>query len=175
MNAISFRIFASVIPAIFLLSFVVAAIRKVKVYDAFTEGCKGAIPLVLSVFPYIATVMMLAKVFEASGLEHRLVGALAPLFRGLWIPEELAELILIKPLSGSGATAALSDVVAKYGTDSYIGRCACVVYGASETVFYIGAVYFAGRKKKRLTAALLISLFAYFSSVVLCCALCKIM
>ena len=174
MNAAVMRIFASIIPLIFLLSFAFDAVKKVKVYDSFTEGVKGAIPLVCSIFPYIAAVMMLAKVFEASGLEDRLVTLLSPLFHRLGLPTEIAELVLIKPLSGSGSTAVLADIVTQYGVDSYIGRCACVVYGASETVFYIGAVYFADRKKKRLTAALVISLFVYFLSVVFCCLLCRV-
>lgn len=164
-----------IIPILFLASFLFAAARKVKIYDSFTEGVKNAFPLVLSVFPYIAAVMMLTKLFEVSGLEAQVIRLISPVFRLLGIPEEIARLALIKPLSGSGSTAVLSDVISRYGVDSYAARCACVAYGSSETVFYIGAVYFSGVKRKKLTAALLISLFSYFASLVLCCALCKIM
>ena len=98
-----------------------------------------------------------------------------PLFRGLGIPQEIAELVLIKPLSGNGSTAVLSDILTRYGPDSYAARCACVAYGSSETVFYIGAVYFSQVKQKKFTGALIISLLSYFASVVLCCFLCKIL
>ena len=168
------KFFSLIIPLIFLATFLFAVFKKVRVYDSFTEGVKGAIPLVMSVFPYIAAVMMLTKLFEVSGLEAKLVQLLAPLLRGLGIPEEIARLVLIKPLSGNGSTAVLSDILARYGADSYAARCACVAYG-SETVFYIGAVYFSEVKQKKFTAALVISLFSYFASVVLCCFLCKIM
>ena len=166
-------IFPLIIPLIFLVTFLVAGIKKVRVYDSFTEGMKDAIPLVVSIFPYIAAVTMLSLFLEASGIGNKLNAWLAPAYRFVGIPEELAPLTLIKPLSGSGSIAVLSEVLEKYGVDSYIGRCACVLYGSSETVFYIGAVYFAGIKRKKLTAGLVISLVSFVISVIFGCFLCK--
>ena len=167
--------FALIVPIIFLFSFLYAWRKKVRIYDAFTEGAKGAIPLVTSIFPYLAAVTMFTLLLDVSGVQAWLQTVLSPLFVWLGIPQEIAPLLLIKPLSGSGSIAVLSDLFSKYGVDSYIARCACVAYGSSETVFYIGAVYFAGIKRKKLTLALIISLLSYFLSVLLCCALCKIM
>ena len=169
------KVFALIIPLLFLATFLFAAARKVRVYDSFTEGVKEAFPLVLSVFPYLAAVLMLTSLFTASGLDEKLLRLLSPLFRALGIPAEIGPLVLVKSLSGSGSTALLSDILSRHGADSYIARCACAAYGSSETVFYIGAVYFSRTKRKKFTAALLISLFSYFASVVLCCALCKIL
>lgn len=168
-------VFALLVPALFLVSFIVALVKKVKLYDAFTEGVKGAIPLIMSVFPYIATVAMLSKLFEVSGLEALFAKWLSPAFSFTGIPNEITPLLLVKPLSGSGAIAVLSDILTKYGVDSYAARCACVAYGSSETIFYIGAVYFAGLKRKKLTLALVISVVSYLASVILCCLLCRIM
>ena len=169
------KFLALLIPAIFLVSFAVALARKVRVYDSFTEGVKGVIPLILSVFPYIAAVTMLTKLLETSGFGNTLARWLAPVFELLGVPNEIAPLVFIKPISGSGGIAVLSDLLDKYGADGYISRCACVVYGASETIFYVGAVYFAGLKRKRLSAALGIALCSYFASVVFACFLCRIM
>ena len=166
---------ALIVPLLFLLSFVFALFKKVKLFDCFTEGVKGAIPLIVSIFPYIATVTMLSKLFEVGGLESKLTDLLAPVFSFTGIPDEIAPLLLVKPLSGSGAIAVLSEILARYGVDSYAARCACVAYGSSETIFYIGAVYFAGLKRKKLTLALLIAVFSYLVSVALCCLLCRIM
>lgn len=163
------------IPSIFLLSFVFALVRKVRVYDSFTEGVKGAIPLILSVFPYIATVTILSKLLEVSGISGKLADWLSPVFARLGVPTEIAPLILIKPLSGSGAIAVLSDILDKYGADSYISRCACVIYGSSETIFYIGAVYFSGIKRKKLNIAMLVAVLSYLLSVLMCCFLCRIL
>ena len=82
--------------------------------------------------------------------------------------------MLLKPFSGSGSTALLADLLAQYGADSYIGRCACVAFGSSETVFFISAVYFAGSKKS-LLKPVVIALFSNLLSLILGCLFCKIM
>ena len=166
-------VFALIIPLIFLFSFLYAIRKKVRVYDTFIEGAKGAVPLVVSVFPYLASVTMLSMLLEVSGVQAFLQTSLSPVFSWLGIPQEIAPLLLIKPLSGSGSIAVLADILEKYGVDSYIARCACVTYGSSETVFYISAVYFAGIQRKQLTLALVISLVSYFLSILLCCGLCN--
>ena len=118
---------------------------------------------------------MLFKLLEVSGLEDRLTAWIAPVFTFTGVPQEISSLVLIKPLSGSGSIAVLTQILERYGVDSYAARCACVAYGASDTIFYIGAVYFANLKRKRLTAALIISVVSYLAAVILCCFLCRIM
>ena len=169
------KIFACVIPCIFLFTFLFALFKKVKIYDSFTEGAKGAIPLIVSVFPYIASVMILSELFLISGLEETFLNVLAPVFDKIGVPKEIAPLVFIKPLSGNGSLAVLSDILTTYGADGYISRCACIAYGSSETAFYIGAVYFANLKRKNLTTALVVSLVSFFCAVVFGCFLAKIM
>lgn len=164
-----------IIPLIFISSFAYALFKKVKVYDSFTEGVKQAVPLILSIFPYIAAVTILCKLLEVSGLEARLIEWISPFFTCMGIPKEIASLVFMKPLSGSGSIAVLTQILERYGVDSYIGRCACVAYGTSDTVFYIGAVYFAGLKRKKLPIALAIALFSFLCAVVFSCFLCRIM
>lgn len=163
-----------IIPLLFAALFVYALIRKVRLYDCFTEGVKGAIPLVVSLFPYLVSVLILSELFEQSGLSARLTQGLAPVFRFLGIPPEIGKLVLLKPFSGSGSTALLSEILSAYGADSYIARCACVAYGSSETVFFISAVYFAG-SRKNLTKPVLIALFSNFASLILGCLFCRIL
>ena len=166
---------ALIIPLLFLFSFAFAARKKVKIYDSFAEGVKGAVPLILSIFPSIVGVMMLCKLLEVSGLEAKLTKWIAPLFAFTGVPEEIAPLVLMKPLSGSGSVAVLTQILERYGVDSYVGRCACVAYGTTDTIFYIGAVYFASIKRKKLTTALFIALTSYILSVVFACFLCQIL
>ncbi len=165
---------ALIVPLLFLALFLYAFFKKVKLYDCFAEGVKGAIPLVLSVFPYLCTMLMLSALFERSGLSDLVTDFLRPLFNICGIPAEISPLVLIKPFSGSGSTALLAEILKDYGADSYISRCACVAYGSSETVFYISAVYFAGSTHKKLVRPVLISLLANFFGVIVGCLLCKI-
>ncbi len=167
------KYFALVVPVLFLAVFIFALFKKVKLYDSFTAGIKEALPLAFSLFPYLAAILMLSELFERSGLSDMITSALSPAFRFLGIPPEIAKLVLIKPFSGSGSTALLSDILSTYGADSLIGRCACVSYGSSETVFYISAVYFANVKNKKLAKPVAIALVANLLSVVFGCFLCR--
>ncbi len=162
------------IPILFILIFAYAIFKKVKPYDAFTEGAKSAIPFAVSIFPYLVSIFVLTELFEVSGLSNLIANFLSPLFNILGIPTELTKLVLIKPFSGSGSLAVLSDIFTTYGVDSYLSRCASVIYGSSETVFYIAAVYFAGAKTKKLTAPIIISLVASFISCVFACFICLV-
>ena len=163
------------IPVLFLAIFIFAVIKKVKPYDAFTLGAKSAIPFAVSIFPYLVSIFVLTELFEVSGLSNAVTNILSPFFRLLGIPSELTKLVLIKPFSGNGALAILTEIYQTYGVDSYLARCASVIYGSSETVFYVAAVYFAGAKTKNLTKPILISLFASFCSCVFACFICLIL
>lgn len=163
------------IPVIFIAIFLYAILKKVKLYDAFTEGAKSAIPFAINIFPYLASIFVLTELFEVSGLSTLISNFLSPVFNLLGIPRELTKLVLIKPFSGSGSLAVLSEIYSNFGVDSYIARCASVIYGSSETVFYIAAVYFANAKTKKLTAPIIISLFASFASCIFACFICKIL
>ena len=126
-----------IIPAIFILVFVFAVAKKVRVYDEFSEGVKEAFKFTMSLIPCLAAIFMMCELFEVSRLSDMLTKWLAPVFSFLGIPPELTKLVLIKPFSGSGSLAYLTAVINEHGADSYISRCACVLYGSSETVFYI--------------------------------------
>jgi Uncharacterized membrane protein len=121
-------------------------------------GAKDAAPLALNLFPYIAAIFIAIDLMRASGIVDVLSSLLMPVLVPLGVPSELLSLIIIKPFSGGGSLAVLSDVYEHYGVDSYIGRCASIIMGSSETVFYIAAVYFASSKVKKLAKPILIGL-----------------
>ena len=164
-----------IIPVLLLCLFVYALIKRVRIYDTFTSGVKKSVPLTISLFPYLVAIFILTELFEASGLSSALSSFLAPAFRLVGIPRELSRLILIKPFSGSGSLALLSDILQTHGADSLIARQACAVYGSSETVFYVSAVYFAGLKNKKLFLPIAISLCAALIGSIVGCALCHVM
>ena len=163
------------IPIFFIIIFLTSIIKKVKPYEAFTSGAKSAIPFATSVFPYLISIFVLTELFEISGLSSFISNLISPVFSFMGIPKELTKLILIKPFSGNGSLAVLSDIYSTYGVDSYLARCASVIYGSSETVFYVATVYFAGAKTKKLTKPIIISLVASFISCVFACFICKIL
>ena len=78
----------------------------------------------------------------SAALSVAIVALLAPVLEKLGIPPETAILMVVRPVSGSGALAAASDIIGTYGPDSRIGRTAAVMLGSTETTFYVLAVYF---------------------------------
>lgn len=164
-----------IIPVIFISVMLYAAIKKVPLFSSFSRGVKEAVTFTVSLIPTLVCVFIMCELFERSGLAETMTKALSPLFGALGVPEGLTKLVLIKPFSGSGSLAYLTKILEEYGADSYISRCACVLYGSSETVFYISAVYFAGCRKKRRLIPIVIILLATTLTTVIACLLCRIM
>ena len=166
---------ALIIPVIFIAVFIFAAVKKVNIYESFTEGIEEAFKFTVSLLPCLAAVFMMCELFEVSNLSNALTRWLSPVFGFLGIPPELTKLVLIKPFSGSGSLAYLNGIIETYGADSYIARCACVCFGSSETVFYISAVYFAGLKVKKLAIPIVCVLVSTLVSTILACLICRVM
>lgn len=164
-----------ILPVFIFLVIIIAFIKKVPVYDNFVKGSKESISLILSIFPYICAVLVAVELFSLSGLNAYLAKIMSPILTFLGIPEELCELLIIRPLSGNGSLAILEEIYKTHGADNYISRCASVIVGASETVFYVGTVYFSTTKVKKLRYAIPISLFACYFGAVMACLLCKFM
>ena len=163
------------LPFVFIAAFVCAFVKKVNAYGSFIQGAKEAVPLAVSLFPFVAAVIIAVELMRASGLYNVFNFVFSPLLKLLGIPEELSQLALLRPFSGSGNLALLNDVFTAYGPDSYVGRCASVMFGSTETVFYIATVYFSGTKVRRLGGALVIALACCVLSAALACLLCKFM
>jgi spore maturation protein B len=158
-----------IIPVIFLTVLVLSAVKKKNAYNAFIDGSRSAINLMTGVFPYLLTIMMAVEVFKASGASGVIADFISPVMHFFGIPKELTELMLIRPLSGAGSLGILENIFATYGADTYVGRCAAVIYGSSETVFYISTIYFSQSKVKKLGPAIPIALLATFIGNVIGC------
>lgn len=164
-----------VVPTLIVLLMLFAMGKKVNVYNSFVEGAKKAIPLCVQTVPYLVAMFLLVNLLHNSGVGNFLVKYIAVPFGYIGVPPQLVQLILLRPFSGGGSLAILSDVLQQYGADSYIGRAASVIMGSSETVFYIAAVYFSQTKIKNLGWAMVIALFCNLFGGVAACLLCRIM
>ncbi len=164
-----------VLPVLLIVLIIVCIIKKVRVYDCFLSGAKDGLELIIDTFPYIASVFVCIELFKASGLSEIISQWLAKPLTYIGIPSEVAEIILLVPLSGNGTIALLDGIINEYGVDSFPARCAAVIAAGSETIFYISAVYFSGCKAKKLRYAIPVSLFATLLGALIACALCRIM
>lgn len=163
------------LPVLIIFTFVYAKMKKVNVYSSFIGGAKQSIPLVVSIFPYLVTIMIMVQFIRISGLASLIAHFISPAFNLIGIPSELCELVLLKPFSGNGSLAILNDIFTTYGVDSYIGRCASVIVGSCDTVFYVTTLYLSQVKVKRLFYAVPCALIATLAGTVISCLLCRFM
>ena len=154
-----------VIPLIIALVLITAMIKKLPSYELFIDGAEEGMKIVSGIFPPLVAVLTAAYMLRASGTLD------------LIIPAEVMPLALIRPISGSGATGILTEILNNYGADSEVGRIASVIMGSTETTFYCLCVYFAKTRVKHnlkavpfaavgdivgiLTAAILIKLVKF--------------
>ena len=125
--------------------------KRVDVYAALTHGAEEGLSVLLRIVPALVGLLTAVSMFRASGAMEWLSGLFAPALEVLGIPRSAAPLMLVRSVSGNGALAVASDLIASYGPDSYEGRVAAVMLGSTETTFYTIAVYFgsAGITKTR--------------------------
>ena len=164
-----------VVPAVIAVILLLALYKKLPAFDLFCQGASKGLPLVGSILPYAVAILVAVALLRASGVSALVTQWLSPVFRALGVPSELCELVVLRQFSGSGALALFRELVGTYGADSYVSRCGAVMMSASDTVFYIAAVYLAGSKAKKLRYCIPVCLVASFVGTVVACLVCRIM
>ena len=151
---------AYLIPLLLSFTALFALKNNVNVYETLTEGAQEGLTVLLRILPSLVGLMTAVYMLRASGALELIGSLLAPILKRANIPQELAALLFIRPISGSAALAIGSDLMAEYGPDSYIGRVAAVLLGSSETTFYTIAVYFGSANIQRTRYAIPAALIA---------------
>ena len=148
---------------IIVLFIVSGMLRKINVYEAFIEGAKEGFTTAVRIIPYLVAILVAVGVFRASGGMDVLIGAVAWCVEACGGNSDFVGALptaLMKPLSGSGARGMMIDAMTTYGADSFAGRLACLFQGATDTTFYIIAVYFGSVGIRRTRHAVTCGLIA---------------
>ena len=164
---------ANVLLFSIIVGFIVCGIRKrVNVYEAFIEGAKGGFETAVRIIPYLVAILVGIGVFRACGAMEMLVDGLSWLVEWCGGNSDFVAALptaIMKPLSGSGARGMMVDAMATYGADSFVGRLSCIFQGATDTTFYILAVYFGSvgvrNTRHAVAAGLLTDLVGVLASI----------
>ncbi len=146
---------ANVLLFSIIMAFIWAGVRKkINVYEAFVEGAKGGFDTAIRIIPYLVAILVAIGVFRASGAMDFIIDGLGKFVEMLGGNADYVAALptaIMKPLSGSGARGMMVDAMQQYGPDSFIARLSCIFQGATDTTFYILAVYFGsvGIRKTR--------------------------
>lgn len=136
------------IPLVIILILLSGLFKKVNIMEEFAQGAAENLKTAAQILPSLILLMTAVGMFTASGAAEIIAGLLSPVTDFLGFPDECIPLAIIRPISGSGALAALETILTNVSPDSYCGRVASVIMGSTETTFYTITVYFAALNKK---------------------------
>lgn len=160
---------ANIILFSIIVIFILSGMRKkINVYEAFIEGAKDGFSTAVRIIPYLVAILVAVGVFRASGAMDMLIGGVSScisFFGGNTDFVAALPTAIMKPLSGSGARGLMIDTMTTYGADSFVGRLSCIFQGATDTTFYILAVYFGSVGIRKTRHAVTCGLMADFAGI----------
>lgn len=153
-----------------IISFVlIAAIKKINVYEGFIEGAKEGFQVAIGIIPYLIAILVAIGMFRASGAMNIMVDGIAWAVSAVGINSDFVGALptaIMKPLSGSGARGMMIDAMTTHGADSFVGRLSSVIQGSTDTTFYVLAVYFGSVGIRNSRYAVVCGLLADFAGIV---------
>lgn len=148
--------------------------KKTNVYDAFVTGAKEGFNTAVRIIPYLVAFLVGIGVFRASGAMDILVNGIGSIVGLFGLDTSFVGALptaLMKTLSGSGANGLMIDTMKQYGADSFVGRMSCVARGASDTTFYVLAVYFGSigisKTRNAVTCGLIADLTGVIAAIII--------
>jgi spore maturation protein SpmA len=161
-------------PLLILGLLLVGVASRVRVYEAMVSGAREGLDVAVRIVPYMVAILVAVGMFRASGLLEVIVHGLDPVTSAIGFPAEALPMALLRPLSGSGSFAVMSEILETHGPDSFVGMLASVLQGSTETTFYVLTVYcgVAGiREVRHALPACLIGDLAGFAAATAACHL----
>jgi spore maturation protein SpmB len=149
-------------------------IKKVRVYEAFTDGAKEGFQVAVRIIPYLVAILGCVGALRGVGALDLLATQLGPYTERIGLPAVALPMLLIRPLSGSAAQGVVASVLndPRYGPDSYAGHLVSVMAGSTETTFYVLATYCGvvgiTRYRQALPAALTADIVGFVASIAVC-------
>lgn len=165
---------AGLIPFLVLVILIHGYIKDVDVYTSFVEGAIEGLKTTLKIMPYLIAIFVSIGIFKSSKAMDMLIYIFKPIMKIVGLPEEVFPLILLRPISGSGALAIVKSIIENCGPDSYQGRMASIMVGSSETIFYTMAIYFGSIGVKDHRYTLKAAMVSYIASILAAILICNL-
>ncbi len=158
---------AFLVPAMVVGIPVYGLFKRVPVYESFVTGAREGFQIAVLIIPYLVAILFAIEMFKASGAMETLQEWLRPVLGWLGFPPEVLPMAIIRPLTGGGSTGLLADMAETYGPNSLVTRMASVMFGSTETTFYVVAVYFGAVNVRKTRHAVPAGLIADITAIFL--------
>ena len=156
-----------IIPLIITSLCVYGLFKRVNIFESFVDGVKEGMRTVVFIAPTMIALLLAVGMLRASGLLDWIAELIRPAAEAVGFPAELVPMGLLRPVSGSGATAILTGIYEDHGADSFLAKCASVVAGSTETTFYAVSMYYSAAGITKIRHTLFSALLADFIAIVL--------
>lgn len=161
------------LPIIIVLILTTGVIKKVPVYEVFTEGAKDGFKVAINIIPYLVAIIVAISMLRASGTIEMLARIMSSFLTKIHVPVDVLPVILVRPLSGSAALGLFSDIATTAGAAAYSTKLAAVMVGSSETTFYVLAVYFGAVGITKFRYAIWVGILADIIAAIMSIAICN--
>lgn len=159
--------FSAIIIPLIISGIVFCGLTENKnVYDLFCEGAKEGIEIAIKMFPTLIGIFLAIGMLKNSGTLDFVAKIFTPIMNQCNVPTEIIPLALIKPISGSASMALATNLMTNFGTETRIGLISATIMGASETTFYVIAVYMNAIKAKKGRFVLIPAILADIASII---------
>ena len=135
-----------------------AVFRGVDVYGAFLRGAERGLRTLFAMAKALVPLLAILGMLLSSGFPEWLFSVLSPLCNALGLDPAVLPVILLRPLSGSAALSAASELVKREGASALSSRIALAVLASGETTVYVAGLYLAGRRTRYAPAVLISAL-----------------
>ncbi len=162
------NVISNIILPIFVLLIIGYGVKKkVNIYDSFLVGAKDGLITVFNIVPAIVGMVFAINLFLNSNFVEFLLGFTRPFFNFLHVPLETVPMAILRPISGSATLSILTEVMRKYGPDSYIGNLSSVIQGCTDTTVYVIALYYSSIKVSKIRYSLWVGLIADAAGIIM--------
>jgi spore maturation protein SpmA len=158
-----------IIFSVIIIFITLAFYKRVNIYEAFINGAKDGFSIAIKIIPYLVAILVAIGVFRASGALDYVVAGISKVVSLFHLNTDFVEALptaLMKPLSGSAARGMNLEIMKTFGPDSFVGRQSSIFRGATETTFYILAIYFGSVNIKKTRYAVTAGLIADFAGII---------
>ena len=153
------------VPVVVLIIMLYGILEKKDVFDIFLDGAKEGLQMTINIFPTLVGLFLAIGALSSSGILEFIIKLIQPFLIFSKIPPEIMPLAILRPISGSGSIAIATDLMKKYGVDSFIGLIVATIMGSTETTLYTIAVYTSSVNIKKTRFVLFAALMADLTGI----------
>jgi spore maturation protein SpmA/spore maturation protein SpmB len=150
LNAAGIQLFSGqlsngLILLVFLLIVLGGVYKKIDIFSAFVDGAKNGFDTAIRIIPYILGILVAVSMLRTSGTFDAVINGMKHFFALFGADTRFVDGLptaLIRPMSGGAARGMMVSTMTTFGPDSFPSKLSGIFQGASDTTFYVVAVYF---------------------------------